>query len=87
MSESQRQMKNGYIKYENNAINNTIAALPMATNENEVEHEVENANDVPNLGDFRDLLHVMRYLEENILSNMNNVNNDISNVSNNCKSE
>lgn len=77
MSESQRQMKNGYIKYENNAINNTIAALPMATNENEVEHEVENANDIPNLGDFRDLLHVMRYLEENILNGQmtNNKNN------------
>ena len=48
----------------------------------------ETMNDEPpNLGDFRDLLHVMRYLEENIVvSNNKNINlreNNVNNVNDN----
>lgn len=62
------------------AIVNNKNIFENKDNENEVEWESIAAayDETPNLGDFNDLLHVMRYLEENIVVKpmVNNVKNN-----------
>lgn len=68
------KLKNG-----NNEVANVNNKNNVKNNENEVEREFMN-DETPNLGDFNDLLHVMRYLEESIAAaNVNNENNGKNN--------